>query len=196
MLAVFYLIKMLKFKDTDITNASIASAGEFVNSGTFLDINEGDDESDRDGREIIVKGLELKAHVTNTNTLATLASGSNTTRIILYLDYQCNGAAPAVTDILETANVHSFVNWDMTHRFMILMDKCINTHVSTHDGTNWGGSSEVYLDWDIELDNSIMYKGTGSGIADLTSENIGMLLVSETDQAGIIKGFVRIVFED
>ncbi len=51
---------------------------------------------------------------------------SRQVRLILFRDMQCQGAVPAVSDVLSTANIAYSYNWNNRARFSILSDRMIH----------------------------------------------------------------------
>lgn len=81
------------------TTTSAAGAFQFVTQG----IVQGTGSSQRQGNQITLKKLRVKI-----NTFAVGVSGIS--RYVLYQDKQANGAAPLVTDILDSANSVASLN--------------------------------------------------------------------------------------
>lgn len=118
-------------------------------------------------------------------------------RVIVFLDRQANGTAATVTDILETAQYNSFNNLANSSRFRIMYDKrhdmnYFNTQTSGGqdiDGTNISGSFFANVNLPIE------FSSTTGVIGEIRSNNIGLLLISDSQQ-GYLEGRVRVRFSD
>lgn len=104
----------------------IASGAYQVNTtGVFTLLNgctQGSDYTDRIGRKIVMRSLYIRGHVfaepgISTNSLPQQA------RMILFMDSQPNGAAPAVTDLLNTADAASQLNLNNRDRFKVIRDQ-------------------------------------------------------------------------
>ncbi len=94
-----------------------------TNTGVFLlnnGIGQGDDNTERVGRSIKLTSLLCRFHLT-INALAT----NTLVRMIIFWDRQSNGATPATTDILESANVLSGLNKDQGKRFYVIFDRSV-----------------------------------------------------------------------
>ncbi len=191
----------LKFHDLDVDDASVAAAGNIAED-SCLTIPEGVGEEQRVGRKIVVKKIGWKMTI---ELLATASVGvSETLRVILYWDKQCNGATAAVSGnagILASDDYQSFLNIVNTGRFTTLMDRTYNVNVGAveGDGTTVGHPNFVindtfYKDCSIpvEYDNSV----TTGGIASMRSNNIGVLLLSDTGGRARFESKMRIRFHD
>ena len=111
-------VSELKFKDNSfITN--ITTAGVILpNTNSLVNIAVGTGPNERIGRQIKVKSIN--AYLTLQKNSSSYAT--DTIRLMLVLDTQCNGTAPAITDILQTASVNSFRNMANSKRFVVLKD--------------------------------------------------------------------------
>ncbi len=174
-----------KFHDLDIDDAAIASGGTIVED-SCLTIAEGNGESQRIGRKIVVKSILWNMRVKLAGQTASASTG-DVARIILYQDKQTNGATAAVLDVLETADFQSFRNLANTGRFNILMDKKIS--LTSKSGSGRGSTDTLAFGTDrrdfafykkcnipIEYDNS----ATDGTIPTMRSNNIGVITITES----------------
>ena len=85
----------------------------------------GADYNARVGRKIVLKSLYIRGRVYLEwdTTLAVVSCLGQQARMIIVVDNQPNGAAPAITDILNTAEPSSQLNLNNRDRFRILCDK-------------------------------------------------------------------------
>ena len=117
--------------------------------------------------------------------------------MIVFIDRQANGTAATVTDILETQQYNSFNNLANSSRFRILYDKrhdmsYMNTTNASNDdvdGTSISGSFFANVNLPIE------FSSTTGVIGEIRSNNIGLLLISQSEQ-GYLEGRVRVRFSD
>ena len=124
---------------------------------------------------------------------------SDTVRMIMYLDKQANGAAAAVTDILESADWQSFNNLSNSGRFITLMDKSVilNYQNLASDGggvvssTNTAREGAFYKMCNIPLE----FSATTGAMGEIRSNNIGVLLISANGQAKF-ESKIRLRFSD
>ncbi len=174
----------LKFLDQDINDATIASAGTIFTNGsaeaTLLRITQGTGETNRIGRKCTIKSINWRFNIRLPEGTATTTT-SDTVRIILYLDKQCNGAAATAVGILETDDYQSFNNLANKSRFRTLMDRTydLNTDLSgdgtTVDSPRFNMNDSLFKRVNIPIE----YDSTVGAIAEIRSNNINMLILSK-----------------
>lgn len=165
-----------KFFDVDLDDALIATGGTVTNSINL--IAQGVTEKTRVGRKCVVKSIEWR-WLLNLDSTANMSTSTDTCRLILYKDKQCNGATIAVLDLLETADFQSFYNLANQSRFVVLMDRsytlkapsAIAGPVTGEDGRNgkFRKSCNVALEFDAAV----------GAITELRSNNFGVLVISK-----------------
>lgn len=169
--SVQYLKKAINVEYKDfVHNGTItpSSTGDVRGIGG-IDIDTGDTSATRDGRSIKLTSWFFRMYVLNNSSF------NNTVfRMLLVHDKQVNGALPAASDILETVSTTGLMNRDNADRFTVLSDKLF------HMNTNYSGQTVALLPKPIykSLDMHIKYSGTGGGIADLTSNELILLTIS------------------
>lgn len=188
----------LKFHDVDLDDAVVAAAGTIT--GTINAIAQGVTESTRVGRKCTLKSINWRwrTYAPEADAVANPAQ-PDIIRIILYLDKQCNGAAAAVTDILETANYNSFRNLANSGRFTILLDRYVNVNYLTlaSDGAGVVSSSEntragsYYKRCNIPIE----FSSTTGVITEIKSNNLGVCLLSVNGTGGF-ESKIRLRFSD
>lgn len=175
----------LKFLDGSISQTPVAITGNIMNTGTLNVIAQGTGESERIGRKVTLTNIAIRYRwrLPEQDAVADPAQG-DTIRLIMYLDKQANGATAAVTDILETAHWQSFNNLANSNRFVILMDKehTLDYNSLASDGAGVISSSNARQNYTFykKCNVPLEFSGTNGTIAEIRSNNIGMLLVSET----------------
>ncbi len=190
-----------KFFDTTKGLTSTATAGTIFNNSLVI-IPEGNGESDRVGRRITIRSMHFHGTITIPST-ATAADTSDSVRVIVYCDKQTNGAAAAVTDILESAAYNSFNNLANRNRFQIIMDKKMaiacaagsgrgsTDTLSYGENQRWWKLHKKGMSTQIEYDNS----ATTGAITTQRSNNYGVLVISQSAKSTI--GYVcRIRYTD
>ncbi len=192
----------LKNHDLDVDDTSIAAAGQIWLNGdseaSLLRIPTGDGATTRDGRKIIIKQIGWRYNVELAAQTAS-ATTSDVVRVILYLDKQANGAAAAVTDILQDDDYQSFNNLANKGRFRILMDRKYDM-VAQAGGGN--GTTEDYGEYVVsdtffkKCNIEVMYNETAStgALATLRSANLGVLFLSKTGTLTLFRSKMRIRF--
>lgn len=197
----------LKTIDLAATATSVDTTGAFVLLNGCI---QGTDITERVGRKINVKSVFIRGRVEPAQAQIPAAAGGAETlgqlwRMIVFVDMQPNGAAPAVTDLLNTAAAHSQLNLNNRDRFRILKDKqfaCPNSFKAfTAAGSaagNLGGSFgyKVFRKLDLE---TIYNAGNAGTIADMTSGALYVFWIG-TVAAGVVDGLAtytaRVRFSD
>lgn len=189
----------LKFLDTTLNTTAITTAGVIINN-TINNIVEGSDFNERIGRKVNITSIHFRgAYLEEAQT--TLANMSNNVRIIIYLDQQCNAAAATVTDVLASADEKSFNNLNNSERFKILKDWFFtinHTAQSVLTGPVYSTHRvQKTLIWNKKCDIPLKFNATNGGtVADLTSNNIGILGIAQSANGGSLDVGVRIRFRD
>ncbi len=190
----------MKFHDVDLDDAVVASGGTITDTVNI--IAQGSTESQRIGRKCAIKSINWRYTITlpEADAVADPIS-SDTVRVIMYIDKQANGAAAAVTDILESADYQSFNNLANTGRFRTICDNLhtINYLTLASDGAGVVSSSGVQRNYSmykkcnlpLEFDNSF----TDGRLTTIRSNNIGVLIISVNGIAGFFSK-IRLRFSD
>lgn len=170
-----------KYKDTDVANVTIPNTG--VVHPTLLGIDQGATEITRVGNRIRLKNVNIFFSFSIPST-ATAADAEDVIRIIFFVDTQCNGLAPGVTDILKTANFLSFRNMNQADRFVILKDKVFAMNSMSANGTACVAlHRHVKMSW--KGDKLITYGGGGDTVSALKSTNVAVMVISASGNAQI-----------
>ncbi len=187
-----------KFHDVDVDDADIASTGTIQTA--LLTIPEGNGEEQRVGRRITIRSINWRYTVEKLAATASSATGT-VVRIILVLDKQANGAAPGVTDILESADFQSFNQLANKSRFRTLMDRTVDVNALSGGGN---GTAEDYgiarysdtffkqCNIPIEYDNS----ATTGVVTTIRSNNLVALLITEASNIAGFESKMRIRYSD
>ncbi len=185
----------LKFHDVDLDDATISAGGTITNSINL--IAQGVTEVDRIGRKCTIRKINWRFTLDLPNTAA-VGNTADSVRVLMYLDKQANGATATVTDILESANFHSFNNLANKSRFRTLMDRTYTLESMAGAGNGTSDSfSKAHIDDSFYKDVNIPLEfSAGAGvIGEVRSNNIGVLLIS----LGGVSGFdskIRLRFSD
>jgi len=188
----------MKFLDTPInltydTTAECSTTGA---TGNIHIVPQDDTQSGRDGRQIVIKSIQLRG----TNIFVPGGSASATTNYFLWLilDSQCNGANPAITDVFTSNVAHScMLNLANDRRFRIIKKWSWN-------GTSTAGVTTAYnsisnrVSWYKRCNIPITYDATAaSGVITTTRQNnIFMAFGTDgnSDDIVTLNGTVRIRF--
>lgn len=153
--------------------------GESIFIPSLVDISVGSGPNQRIGRTIQLKSVHVNGYASINAT-----ADYDYVRIIVYMDRQCNGAEATPEQILAPDSTGSpgpmsFLNLENSKRFYILKDwRWSDEPKLAYNGTTVVGS-EVVKDYqfNISLDEPIEYGSGGTGIANIKSNNIGILAV-------------------
>lgn len=175
----------LKFLDGSQTYTT-ATAGTI--SPTLLIIPQGTTQSMRIGRRCNIHHVDLMIQLKLPPSTDN-AAADDLVRIILYCDKQCNGTAATAAQLLVappagSVGYRSHYNLSNVMRFKILYDK---THkLVAHAGGISSTPAEAYTG-DLKLVHvkkrvnlPIEYNGTAGLIGEIRSNNIGLLVLSES----------------
>ncbi len=183
-----------KFHDVDSDDAVIVTGGAI--DATINIIAQGTGESQRIGRKLTIRKILWRYSVKLPTTIDP-NNTADTVRVILYQDKQTNGVTATILQILETADWQSFRNLAESGRFKILVD---NTHpMKSFSGggataTSFGEdvlSRQIYLNVNIPIE----YNGVTGALTEVRSNNLGVLLITESGVAGFFSKF-RLRYSD
>lgn len=149
----------------------------------------GSDYTNRVGRKTNCKSLYIrgKLEITKSATMAVATVGSTLNRLVIFLDSQPNGAAPAVTDLLVSASPSSQLNANNRDRFHILKDKvyaldaCAIDNAGVNAENSWGRTIipiKIYKKLNLET----IFNGNDDG--SISSINSGALYMFWIGNAG------------
>jgi len=189
----------LKFFDLDLNDADIAQAGTVVDS--INHITQDVTENARVGRKCTIKSIHWRfmLELAGVDAQAT-AGGSETVRLILFLDKQCNGATATTTDLLEADNFQAYRNLVNTGRFDFLMDKTVSMNHLSGWSDGAGLTSQDVLQknfvFNRKCNTPIEFNGTTGAIAQIRSNNFGILLITAVGELVRLDSKIRLRFSD
>ncbi len=185
----------LKFHDIDWDEAAAdISAGVISNTSSLVLIGQGVTDSTRIGRKAVIKSIGWRGQIQLVGTATAAATVPEIVRLILVLDTQANGAAPAVTGadgLLASANYQSFNNLTNKGRFTVLRDEVfdMNPLVAAGNGTtNDFGAVNKSFTFFHKCNIPIEYSGTAapSVITELRTNNIFGIMINKTTATNTI----------
>ncbi len=191
-------VQELKFFDSTNTNATIGTTGAIT--GSINLVPQGIAENQRIGRKIQIRSIACRwwYNLPVQQDQADIPSG-DTLRIIVFLDRQANGANAAVTDILETAQIESYINLANKNRFQIIMDRkyTLNRQVAVTDGTNQSTTPLFQFNdqWYKKLNIPVEFNSTAGAITEVRSNNFAMLYISQNGKVGVGTQRTRIRYD-
>ncbi len=175
----------LKFHDIATIDAVIASGG-VITSG-LITIPQGTTENERIGRKLTIRKIGMKIRI-NLAEQTSDGSTEDTVRLMLILDKQCNGAAPAILDILETADFQSFNNLSNSFRFRTLMDRTFSINAQSGAGNGTAqefGQNVINTSFYKDCFLPIEYSGVTGAITEIRSNHIILLSITHGNVAGL-----------
>jgi len=159
----------VKFFDTALS-FTFDNTGEVPATGQLALIPQGDTQSTRDGRECVLKSVQIRGALVYTPGAA--AAPTANSYMYLIQDTQANGAAAAVTDVFTSADLwaahHNLANSD---RFRILKKWKWDWNVQAGATTaycNMTRQMEFYKKCDIKM----QYSSTTGAVAEIKSNNL------------------------
>jgi len=163
--------------------------------GSLNNIAQGSNANSREGRKVVVKGIETHLNFLQTPT-DTAAHTAQTIRVVTYLDKQCNGDSPLFSDLFAgggTYGQNNLYNLDNAQRFVILDDYVIELNSTATVGTNSvavtkNKTSKIVTNIPIE------FSTTDGNTAGIRSNNIGMVLMGGNAGTFTVTGTARCLF--
>lgn len=149
-------------------------------SATFLNLSEGTLPTQRIGRKITLRVIQIRGFVTLNESVVAL-NATDVIRIMVIHDKCANKAMPAITDILASATWRSFMNLSNVTRFRVLWTKFIHLDATAGAGdglTNCFTENTVFYSGYIKVNIPVLYTGTGGGIANIVSSNVFALAIT------------------
>lgn len=180
-----------KYQDVDIDSVGVAVAGTFLNTDNFVRIGQGTTKNTRLGNKINVCNFNIHGTV---GLPASATQVGTVVRIIVGIDKQTNGAATAVTDVLEFAEYDSFRSMDSVDRFKILKDKWVTVNPNLLSAAG-GDITRVFKFNFKNMNWPVHYSGTTGAITEIRSNSVFVLCIASTAQA-VIDAQTRIKFYD
>lgn len=186
----------MKFFDTTVafTFPTVASCSTSATTGNIHIVPQGDTESTREGRKIIIKSIQIRGFFVLTPGADALAT--SIAYLTMILDRQCNGANPAITDVFTTnAMGSSMLNLSNDNRFKILK-RFVVPLTSTAGVTTAYNSHSQPLDYYNRCNIPITYDNTAAtgAIATTRQNSIFFAQGSAVDNQIAFDGTVRIRF--
>jgi len=183
----------LKFKDTTFAAAVVATAGTITDGTLVATIAEGNTDQTRVGNKIQVRTVMVRG-IVRAPSSATAADSSDVVRVILFLDRGCNGTAATVAEILAAADYRAFNNLDNNDRFRTLAETTIDANVYASGAVV---TAPLYLSFFLKgkVNLPFKFRGNTGAVADMASNNIGVLAISR-DANATIEYIARVKYTD
>lgn len=168
--------------------ASTAGAEQDIaaNASCINAIAQGDGESNRDGRKCIIKSIQIKGQLNSTvqSDQADVIEPPMV-RVMVYIDYQTNGAQCNSEDVLNDAaglDMCSLRNLQYSRRFHTLYDRVFTMAPATAgtDGANTMSVNfrPIFFQVFKKMNLEVNFTGTTSDIANITDNSIHVLAIA------------------
>lgn len=189
----------LKFYDSDSNFTNVPVTGLIVPSVNT--IRQGVTESNRVGRKCTLKEIHWKVVIRLDRRQSDAGvSDSDIIRFIMYVDMQTNGQPATVLDILETEEYLSFRNLANAKRFKVMADRRFimnRVTLGVDFDANAFNSSALYaeLEFNKRVNIPIEFDGETGAVSEMCTNNVGLLVITETFAAGYVSR-VRVRYND
>lgn len=191
-----------KWFDTIIDFAlGISTTGE--NSISFLLIPGGPDPEERIGRKARLFSMHVRGSFSLEAVSGAGAGAAESIRLIYILDTQCNGVVPAVTELLEVADINSFLKLENSGRFRIVKELiCDLYHPSSAGNGSANDHAAMEKSFKFNLDWSkkpiiVEWGGITGAISTIKSNNLYCMAIGRFGTGSVkINSCVRIRFTD
>lgn len=155
-----------KHLTTAISASTPAAGGTFY---SFPILSQGTGPTQRVGNQITVTKISATGIVQ-----IPAANPGDVIRLIWFVDKQADGAAPATTDLLESASHFSALNRDkVPSRFHIFKDQ----YYSLNQQAATIVSPQITFNWEKAVDQKVFYQSNAGTISDVLKNNIGLLAI-------------------
>lgn len=177
---------------SELQTAAAGGLPTYTMNDSLIEISEGDDITQRNGRKITVDQMTVRCYFGIDNNsdgvYSNTVKGNTWFRIIIFNDTQPNGAVVPLDVLLNTVTSDTSTNWlafnnlDETGRFKILSDKFykIISNSVVYDGSTYHsiGDSGVFKKTFKNLNMKVNYSASSGSIQHIRTNNIGMLVIS------------------
>lgn len=186
--------------DQGILTFSFGSTGDFTQ---LLFPASGGDINQRVGRKLTIKSIYIKGRVSPeaASTLPTAADiPASHARMIIFVDYQPNGAVPVLTDLINVQSPSAQLNLGNRERFKVLCEKnyIFDPFQRVASYQNSGGRACHLVKKYCKLNIDQIWSGPTGAITDLKTGAIYMFWISNNvaPQACVFTGTTRVRYID
>jgi len=169
-----------KFFDTALSFSfdTTMEASTSAATGDIVLIPQGDTESTRDGRECVIKSVQIRGTIIFAPGAGTVAQATG--YLYLVLDTQANGANPAITDIFTAAAANNnMLNLANSGRFRVLKKWTINLKSSAGVSTAFAPVS-IPLEYYKRCNIKMQFSSTTGAVTEIRSNNLILAFGSDT----------------
>lgn len=182
--------KELNYVDTAITNKAFATGG-----GTVTLVNgiaEGDDNTDRNGRQVSIKSFQFHGVAASPT-----AHAGQMGRALLVWDNAPNGVVATIANIFTSDDGNAFPLVNNEKRFTILADipLTFGTSVSTATQAISDQNTQV-LNFYRKINSNVEFNGTGATIASIQNGALYLCTIGTGANTCNLNGLSRVRFSD
>lgn len=171
-----------KVNDIGVTDYAVNSTGSVT---LLCNPALGSDMNNRIGRKIMIKSFYIRGYVAQdlADGAAVGSGAAALARMIVFADFQPNGAAPGITDVLNSASPSSQLNLNNRDRFKVYCDKTFingTYKIDTTASSSYGFASDTikpvkkYKKINLE---TVFNSTNGGTIGDINSGALFMLWI-------------------
>lgn len=177
----------LKVTDTATILVAVPQAGAV---SLLNGMAAGTDYTQRTGRKMVTKSILARFIM---NTALVDAQQGDVVRILIFIDKQTNGALPAVTDVLNSANYLEPMNLSNRDRFIVIkdmiftMNPCDYTAAVLTTGAPETKMKKFYKKCSFET----IFSGTANTIGSIASGSLLILYISQFNVLSTLSYNVR-----
>lgn len=192
-----------KYFDSATVSGTVSNTGTILQTSINL-VSQGNAPNQMIGRKIVIKRISARIICNLANAAnATLSNlnGGEQMRLMMILDKQANGAAPAVTDILDGTNWMDFFKLENSKRFQLLKEWEFDFqqdigHNDTATDVYFTGKQKMSAKWSKKCNYTIEFASNAGTrvITDVKSNNIlwvGVTNISSTSITMDLKTRIR-----
>jgi hypothetical protein len=188
--------------------ADVNSPGIPINTTGFFTLlcnpTQGADFNNRIGRKIVLKSLYVRGQCGIEPALQQptnlTAAPQQLVRMVIFIDYQPNGAVPTVADLLTQPSAVSQLNLNNRDRFKVITDKqwVIGPYFTSNTGAltaNTGYAIKKFKTLNLEM----IFNGTLGTVADINSGALYMFwigTIASGDSDSVAQISTRVRFAD
>jgi len=176
----------LKYFDLNISSSVQSVFWNVISNQALCSITQGVGASQRVGRKIRVRGIVMRGKYLGTTTGTQVNPTPSPYTIDFLWDKQCNGAAPAVTDIYTSANSQGLPNPLYDDRFKFIK------RVAKDDPSG----AHTQINTKINCNQVITFDASTGNLTDLSTTNLLVTMVTPFDATPTFSGILRILYVD
>lgn len=175
------------------SEADPTTVGAQTSVGCLNAVAQGDGESNRDGRKMLMKAIQINGVLQLGQTETTGLNSPHFVHIALVLDTQTNGAQLSAEQVFNDPtsaliDAYTFRNLQYASRFRVLASKKITlqSQIAASDVGDAFRSGAVLKPFSInkKLNMAVLHNGTTASVTNITDNSLHLICVRSTTQSG------------